>query len=447
MATKTPFTTKLKRVAIIIASLAIGVGSVVTFISKKQPPVRIEAVEAQRPVRVFEVSEIPLMIEASGFGSATPDQSWSAVSNVKGHVVFRHDDLESGAILDAGTLLLEIDPAFYDLALIEADAEIASVDAEIAQLMQESQNAEALLVLERQRLELAESDLARTTSLVNTGAATQSSLDTLLRATLQQRQAVQSLENQQKLIPIQLSRLEAQKSRVISKRAQVQSDLDDTKVFAPFDMRVSDVKVEMHQYINPGQVLFSGDGIEFSEVVLQVPMQSLRRVLSEVPSADVLDVAALNAHVQLVGQDQSWAAEVVRIANGIDPATRTVRVVLSIPQPDSMADPITNPPLPKGMYVEGILRMQAADEKLVIPQEALHEGWVYLVDSDNRLARREVEVAYQQNGMAVISAGLAAGEVIILDDIVPAITGTLLAPQRDTALEDALKLTAAGDAQ
>lgn len=94
---------------------------------------------------------------------------------------------------------------------------------------QESANAALLLELEYERLALAETDLDRTRTLVASGAVPQSSLDTQLRATLQQRQAVQTLENQQSIIPIQLSRLEAQKERTLTKRAQVENDLADTK--------------------------------------------------------------------------------------------------------------------------------------------------------------------------------------------------------------------------
>ena len=446
MATKTPVKTKLTRILIILVSLAVGVAIVANFVKNKQPPERIPYVEAERAVLVIETAKLPLTIEASGFGSAMPDQTYSAVSNVKGDVIYRHDDLESGALLPEGTLLLEIDPGFYELALTEADAEIASVDAEVAQLNQEAANAALLLELENERLALAEADLERTRSLVASGAVPQASLDTQLRATLQQRQAVQTLENQASIIPIQLSRLEAQKERTLTKRAQVESDLADTKFYAPFDLRVSDVKVELYQYVNPGQMLFAGDSTDTSEVVLQVPMQSLRRVLSELPSGDDLDISQLDAYVQLVGEDQTWDAEVIRIANGIDPATRTVRVVLSIQQPDSMADPIANPPLPKGMYVEGILNFSASEPQMIVPQEAIHEGWVYLVDADSRLERREVEVDYQQDGMAIILSGLEVGETVVLDDVVPAITGILLDPKRDLATEQALKTTAAGGA-
>lgn len=51
---------------------------------------------------------------------------------------------------------------------------------------------------------------------------------------------------------------------------------------------------------------------------------------------------------------------------------------------------------------------------------------------------------YYQDGMAVILSGLSAGETVILDDIVPAITGMLLDPKRDLAIERTLQATAAG---
>lgn len=115
MATKTPVKTKLKRILIIALSLVIGVAIVVNSVSKKQPPERIPYVETQRAVRVIEVAKLPLTVEASGFGSATPGQTWSAVSNVKGHVIYRHENLESGALLSEGTLMLEIDPGTMNL--------------------------------------------------------------------------------------------------------------------------------------------------------------------------------------------------------------------------------------------------------------------------------------------------------------------------------------------
>lgn len=430
MTQKTPLKKKLGRVAILITGILIGVGIVVMFVSNIEPPARIVAEERQLAVQAMELQPRDFVIQASGFGTAAPSQTFSAVSNVKGEVIFRHDDLESGAIISAGTLLVEIDPIIYQLALREANAEIASVEAEIGQLQQEAANADSLLALEQQRLDLSETSLERMRSLVNSGNAPEANLNTQLRATLAQRQAVQGLINQQSIIPIQLGRLDAQKERVLAKLAQVNNDLEDTKFFAPFDMRISDVSVEISQFVNLGQLLFGGDDIVASEVVLQVPMQSLRLVLNELPENltdnDALSVEGIEAQVQLVGGGQSWPAQVVRIANGIDPATRTVRVVLRIEQPLGGHDLNTNPPLPKGMFVEGVLRAQMNETQLVLPQSAIHQGWVYVVNEESRLARVQIQTAFHQDDLAIISSGLEAGATIILDDVVPAISGMLL---------------------
>ena len=265
MTTTSKFTI-FKRILTIAIALAIGVAIVVSFISRKEPPARVPFAEKVYAVRFIEVSELPLTIEARGFGTSTPAQSWSAISNVKGHVIYRHDDLESGAVLPEGTLLLKIDPEFYQLALAEVNADIASINAEITQINQEATNTAALLDLERQRLALAEADLKRTQDLVAANAVAQTQLDVQLRATLQQRQAVQALVNQQSILPIQLTRLDAQKDRAFSRRLQIEGDLADTKIVAPFDMRVGEVNIEMYQYVNAGQKLFTGDGVEAAEV-------------------------------------------------------------------------------------------------------------------------------------------------------------------------------------
>ena len=314
-------------------------------------------------------------------------------------------------------------------------------------MAQENQNSAALLDLERQRLDLAEAALERTQSLVASNAVSQASLETQLRSTLQQRQAVQSLLNQQAIFPIQQQRLQAQKERARIKRSQVESDLADTKIRAPFDLRISDVKVEEFQYVNPGQLLFAADGTEASEITLQVPMPALRRVLEQMPQREgELDVSSLAAKIQLLDQSQTWNAQVLRIANGIDPATRTVPVVVRVIQPDSTASFTQTPPLPKGMYVQGVLNISANSPLLAIPREAVHGGQVYVVDPSGRLERRAVEISFQQDGLAVIESGVEAGEKIVLDDIVPAISGMLLAPVPAQQRQEEIRITALGAA-
>jgi hypothetical protein len=70
---------------------------------------------------------------------------------------------------------------------------------------------------------------------------------------------------------------------------------------------------------------------------------------------------------------------------------------------------------------------------------------VYLLDEQQRLQRRAVEVAFEQHDMAVISKGFSGGETLIIDDLSPAINGMLVKPLRDQAMEQQLQLRAMGE--
>ena len=68
---------------------------------------------------------------------------------------------------------------------------------------------------------------------------------------------------------------------------------------------------------------------------------------------------------------------------------------------------------------------------MVVPRAALHAGHVYVVDSDSRLERRAVEVAFVQSSFAAIRSGLQGGEQVVLSDLYPAVAGMLLDPEVD----------------
>lgn len=59
----------------------------------------------------------------------------------------------------------------------------------------------------------------------------------------------------------------------------------------------------------------------------------------------------------------------------------------------------------------------------------MHGGdTIYLRDEEGRLARRTVDVAWRQQGRAILADGLSAGDEVILDDLVPAIPGMKITP-------------------
>jgi multidrug efflux pump subunit AcrA (membrane-fusion protein) len=140
-----------------------------------------------------------------------------------------------------------------------------------------------------------------------------------------------------------------------------------------------------------------------------------------------------------------WPARVTRIANRIDPVTRTVQVVLSVAEPYRSAAPPQRPPLVAGMYVEGVLSVASSVPRVVIPSAALHHDEIYLADASGRLLRRTVAAQLQQRDFVVIGSGVAAGERVVIDELMPAIGGMALELHHDIDAQARLQRAAMGE--
>jgi RND family efflux transporter MFP subunit len=452
-----PRVRRLGRGLMVLAGVALGVALLVFFVANRQTPERSDTPPAPVAVAVIEAQPLAFRLEARGHGVARPAETWQAVANVSGRVVERHPALESGTLLPEGTLLLVLDPSRYELAEAEAEAELASLAGELAQLEAEEANTRRLLELERQALALAEQELSRIERLAASGSVSTSQRDAQRRSTLGQRQAVTTLENTLTLLPARRDVLAAQRERAAVRLAQARRDLADTRIKAPYDLRLAEVEVELHQFVGVGQRLFEADSLAAAEVEARIPFSMMRRLLGSVAPAELLpgtldlseriDLDAIGAELSLVGAPGvGWEGKVVRVASGLDPATRAVRVVVRVEAPWRDARPPDRPPLQRDMYTRVRLSAPSPEARLVVPASALHQGELYLADEQERLVRRPVSVAFEQGGLAVIEAGLAAGERVVLDDLQPAIEGMALSVRRDEAAEARLAARARGDA-
>lgn len=410
--------------------------------SGKAPPQKAQRGEPVRSVRIIEAPRLTLVPVAEGYGSVQPARVWTAVAQVRGRVVETHPELENGEILPVGTELLRIDPVDYELALEQARAELA-------ELAVQEHNATESLAIEERNLRLARQEVERQHSLLKQGTTSQSAADQAERTMLGSRAAVQSLRNTLALIPTQRRLLE-------SKRAQADRDLEHTTIRAPFNLRVANLQVETHQFVSVGQSLFEGDSVDRVEVVAQVAMSSLRRLVMGRPepkldvaqlNEQITEIAGLRPHVRLdLGNYVAeWEAEFVRFSDSVDPQTRTIGVVVAVDKPFEKVRPGYRPPLSKGMFVQVVLRGRPQPNRLVVPRTAVRNGAVYLVDADDRLRAQAVTVLYEQGGLSVIAAGLTPGAPVVVSDLMPAVAGMLLRPEVDQALASRLQAEAEGE--
>lgn len=445
-----------RRVLFVPLGILVGAGLIALFIINSKSPTHGEIEPVVPKLNVITVQPLEFQLEARGYGVTRAANSWQAVANVPGRVMERSPELESGTLVRKGTLLLALDPSRYKLAIADAEAELASLSAELAQLDTEEENTRRLLKLEQTRLTLAEQELARIERLAKSGTVSQSQRDEQRRATVAQRQAVATLENQLALLPTRKAYLQAQAERGTTRLEQAREDLADTRFVAPYDLRIDEVEIELHQYATAGQRLFRADSIAAAEIETHIPLPMLRRLMGSVlysaPPADALDISelldfsAINIEVRLAGAEEiRWPARLTRVASGLDPATRTARVVVVVDNPYDRVTPSQHPHMQPGMYVQVYLTAVNREPLLVVPATAVHHQEVYRVSDDDRLERRSVSVAFEQNDLAVISAGLVPGDRVIVDDPVPALDGMAIKPWPEEALQERLRAQARGE--
>ncbi len=432
---------RLRRLLVLPPILA-GILVLVLMAGNRKLPVQETTEMPAKPVRVFPVQAVDLVPVAEGYGSVTPAQLWTAVAEVSGRIVELHPRLRDGEIIPAGTLLLRIDPVDYELSLAQAEAELAALDVE-------RKNAEASLEIEQRNLDLAQREFERISRLADKGTASRSNLDDAERSRLNSRNAVQNIRNTLALLPTRRKVLEA-------KRTQAERDLANTRIVAPFNLRVANLKIETDQYVGKGQSLFEGDSVDRVEVLAQFPLASLRRLFigredMQVDAAMMGDrlrqLVQLDPLVRLdLGTTQAeWQAEFVRFSDTVDPQTRTMGVVVAVDRPFENVRPGLRPPLSRGIFVQVRLRGRTQPGRLVVPRAAVRDGALYLATPEQRLERRPVEVLFSQGPLSVLANGLTAGERIVISDLVPAVEGMRLNPQTDAVLADEIAAAARGE--
>ena len=102
----------------------------VIMVKLKSAPQLKSDVELTPLVNVEKAKVRNLQMSIEGYGRAQSKESWQAVAEVSGRVIYRHPDLEKGKILPAGTVVLKIDPVDYQLKLAQAKSDLKSAIAD-----------------------------------------------------------------------------------------------------------------------------------------------------------------------------------------------------------------------------------------------------------------------------------------------------------------------------
>lgn len=198
---------------------------------------------------------------------------------------------------------------------------------------------------------------------------------------------------------------------------------------APYDGRVRSERVDAGQFINRGESIATLYSVDFAEVRLPVrdedmaflPLSLARTGATSSRKSGVV------LRARFAGAEHAWEAQIVRTEGELDPDTRMVNLIAQVPRP---YEPVGDlPPLTVGLFVEAEIHGETLEDVLVLPRSALQrDDRVYVIEPDNRLSFRDVEILRTTGDVHYLRGPVEAGETICLSALDNATEGQRVRP-------------------
>jgi RND family efflux transporter MFP subunit len=367
------------QIALVVGFILCGIGGCVALKSSRRALSRSEVVKSDPMARVVVAKSANVAIPVQGHGTVRPLQEIKLVPQVAGKITFVSSQFVDGGAFKKGDLLIQIDPADYDISVTLAHARV--------------QDALSKFILKEQETDVAKSDWNQ----------------------LHPGEPVPPLVAKEHQLDAARASLEA--SRAELEKAEL--SLSRTRLTAPFNGRVSQKSVDIDQYVTPGQslaVLYSTDAVEIS-----LPMESVNLLWFDVPGFTSSGTRGAKASViaEIGGKEQVWTGVVVRTEGTINEKTRMINVVVRVANPYDRY-----PPLAPGLFVRVDIQGKSVENGMVIPRSALRDkSMVWVVDPEEKLQFRPVEIAVRIRDGLVVEKGLADGEKVVVAAIKDATPG------------------------
>lgn len=311
------------------------------------------------------VTKGDINVNINALGTVTSLATVTIRSQISGYlqkVVFTEGDE-----VKKGDLLAEIDPRPYEATLAQANGNLARDQA---------------------LLKGAQVDLARYQGLAAQNAVPRQTLDTQVALVAQDQGTV-----------------EADKAAV--KSAEV--NLQYTRIVSPLDGRVGLRQVDQGNYVTPGDTngLVVITQLKPISVLFTVPEDNLQAISKRLQSGAGLPSAAF---------DRSGAK---KIADGtlqtfdsqIDPTTGTIKLRAQFPNETEALYP--------NQFVNIQLLLDTHKDVTIMPTAGVQRGvpgtFVYLVNADNTVSVRKIDLGVTDGDRVEVRSGLQPGDKIVVD--------------------------------
>jgi multidrug efflux system membrane fusion protein len=331
--------------------------------AKPEPPPPVPVIAA-----TVQKQHFPIVL--TGIGNVTALNTATVRSMVTEQIV--SIDFKDGQFVKKGELLAQLDPSTYQAQLDQAEANLARDAA---------------------HLENGRINLGRYIPLQKQGFA-----------------PVQQVTTQQAKIAQEEAVIKGDQSAIEYAKTQ----LGYTKLVTPFDgiagIRLLDVGNIIHSSTTRGSpsepnALVVINQIQPISVMFTLSATAIPEVQEALAKGPV-KVIALSAD----GQTELETGTLAAIDNQANTTSGTITLKAIFSNPDRKLWP--------GMFVNIRLVTQIQDNGLTVPLDAVQQGpqgqFVFVVDSDDKVAMQPVSVRETLNGEALIDKGLSAGETVVV---------------------------------
>ena len=306
------------------------------------------------------IGDLPVRLTAVGAVEAY--STVSVKSQIGGRLQEAH--FKEGQEVGKGDILFTIDPRPQQAALKQAQAILAH---DVAQL------------------DNARNALKRYSNLVKDKFVSAEKMDQL-RSDVEAAQAV-----------VQGAEAEVEKARLLLEYCYIHSPIDG---------------VAGAYAINPGNIVNPGDDLAMTTIRQVQPVfvtfSIAERRLAALRKAMSLGPVEVKAFIE-GDRDNPPTGRLVFIDNSVNQSTGTVKIKSEFDNSDKRLWP--------GQFVNVILQTGALQGVVTIPGRAVQMGqqgpYVFVVDQNNKVQNRLVEVSEEIDGLVAVTSGLAAGETIV----------------------------------
>ena len=383
----------MKRIIQYIVSSRIGpilvilVGLFFAFIISLSSPKPQKGIELPKPTPVFYevVTKKNITLKILTNGEVKPLNEINLISQVSGQIVEAADEFVDGGIIKADSPLVWIDDRDYKLAVISAESRVA----------------QASKLLER---EIAESELAKNDwEELGLGEASPLTLR----------------------IP-QLKEAEAAEKAALADLEKAKLNLERTIVKLPFQGIIREKRTGVGQFVGAGSVLATAFSTE--EVLIALPLTDTELSYLGLPlayeEAEPFTGPKVNFLSSISNKTFEWEGRIVRTAGSIDPPTRLVYVYAEVINPYQQS-----PPLAIGMFVDAIIEGKTIEDGFLVPNSAINNNAnIYVIDKNDNLEIRDIEVLGTENDYVIIKGEIIEGERVVVSPLNNAKIGMGLKP-------------------